>query len=368
MIRQRAAEVFPPGEFIRDEIEARGWSQADLAEILGRPVQAINEMIAAKKAITPETAQRLGEAFGTGAQFWLNVENTYRLSIVSSEDSGVSRRARLFEKGPIREMIRRNWVKDSNDLDTLEKSVAGFFELRSIDETPTFAFGAKKQSYDSTSASQIAWCYRAKQLAESLKVAGFSPDGIVDTIKRFRTLAGSVEGVQQVPAVLAELGVRFVIVEPLKSTKIDGAAFWLDDNSPVIALSMRYDRIDNFWFVLGHELAHIKNCDQSVDVELVGTGAQPMDEKPEFERKADKMAATLLVPAGAMKEFVSRHRPKYPRLVILGFAKKLGVHPGIIVGQLQYKNEISYSHSREMLRPVRDHIIEVALTDGWSVK
>ena len=361
MIKQRVAEVFPPGEYIKDEIEARGWSQADLAEILGRPVQVINEIIAAKKAITPETALGLGEAFGTGAQFWLNVENTYRLSTVSSEDTGVSRRARLFEKGPVREMIRRNWVEDSKDLDTLEKSIAGFFE-------PSFAFAAKKQSYESTSASQIAWCYRAKQLAESLKVAAFSPDGIVDTIKRFRTLAGSVEGVRRVPAVLAKLGVRFVIVEPLKSTKIDGAAFWLDDHSPVIALSMRYDRIDNFWFVLGHELAHIKNCDQSVDVDLVGTGAQPTDEKPEFEKKADEMAATFLISARAMQEFVSRHRPKYPKLVIRDFAKKLGVHPGIVVGQLQYRKEISYSHSREMLCPVRDHIIKVASSDGWSAK
>jgi len=69
-----------------------------------------------------------------------------------------------------------------------------------------------------------------------------------------------------------------------------------------------------------------------------------------------------------MQEFVSRHRPKYPKLVIRDFTKKLGVHPGIVVGQLQYRKEISYSHSREMLCPIRDHIIKVASSDGWSAK
>ena len=368
MTTHRAAEVFPPGEFIRDEIEARGWSQSDLAEILGRPVQAINEIIAAKKVITPETAQGLGDAFGTGAQLWLNLENSWRLSNVATEDTGVARRAQLFGKGPIREMIRRNWIKDSKDLDVLEASVTEFFELSSIDTTPSLAFAAKKQSYGSRSAAQTAWCYRAKQLSETLKPGTYAPNDIGDAITKFRKLSASVEGVRRVPNVLAELGVRFVVVEHLKSTKIDGAAFWLDENSPVIAMSMRYDRIDNFWFVLGHELAHIKNNDKSVDERLVGTGAQPTEEKPSYEKAADEMAATFLISERAMNEFISHHRPKYSKAAIEGFAKRLGVQPGIVVGQLQYRKEISYSHSREMLCPVREHIISAALTDGWNLK
>jgi len=68
------AEVFPPGDFIREELEAREWTQGDLAEILGRPLQAVNEIVAGKKAITPETAQGLGDAFGTGPELWMNLE------------------------------------------------------------------------------------------------------------------------------------------------------------------------------------------------------------------------------------------------------------------------------------------------------
>ena len=73
------AEVFPPGDFVREELEARGWTQDDLAEILGRPQRLVSEVITGKRAITAETAKGLGEAFGTSAQFWMNLEAAHRL-------------------------------------------------------------------------------------------------------------------------------------------------------------------------------------------------------------------------------------------------------------------------------------------------
>ena len=89
------AEVFPPGESIREELEARGWTQKDLAEILGRPLQAINGIVNAKKEITPQTAAELSQAFGTSPELWLNLEAAYRLSRVKTLDTGIARRARL---------------------------------------------------------------------------------------------------------------------------------------------------------------------------------------------------------------------------------------------------------------------------------
>src|SRR5665213_691828 len=88
------AEVFPPGEFIREEIEARGWSQVELAEILGRPPRLVSELIAGKRAITPETARALGEAFSTGAQFLVMLEGLFGDAEVEQDSSNsVSRRA-----------------------------------------------------------------------------------------------------------------------------------------------------------------------------------------------------------------------------------------------------------------------------------
>ena len=67
------AEVFPPGEFIREELEERGWTQEDFAAILGRSPRLVNEVIMGKRGITPETANGLSAAFGTSAQFWMNL-------------------------------------------------------------------------------------------------------------------------------------------------------------------------------------------------------------------------------------------------------------------------------------------------------
>ena len=87
------AEVFPPGDFIKEELEARGWSQADLAVIMGRPVQAINEILAGKKSITTDTARELATAFGVHPQLFLNLDNTYRLSLSKGDMAPVARRA-----------------------------------------------------------------------------------------------------------------------------------------------------------------------------------------------------------------------------------------------------------------------------------
>ena len=91
------AEVFPPGEFIRDEIEARGWTQAELAKILGRPLKTVSDILLGKRKITPETAHGLGEAFGVDPQFWLNLESAYKLSLVRTQKGDVAVRAKLRE-------------------------------------------------------------------------------------------------------------------------------------------------------------------------------------------------------------------------------------------------------------------------------
>ena len=124
------AEVFPPGEFIRDELEARGWTQTDLAEILGRPLKAVSEILTGKRAITPETATGLGEAFGVDPQFWMNLESAYRLSKVESKAGEVSRRAKLYAQAPVQDMIRRHWINDAEDIDGLEREVLQFLRRR----------------------------------------------------------------------------------------------------------------------------------------------------------------------------------------------------------------------------------------------
>ena len=101
-------DLFPPGEFIRDELKARNWTQRDLANILGRPVKSVNHILSAKTGITTKTAQELAAAFGTSAQFWLNLESAYRLAVERRDHVDVARRARMYEKAPISDMMRKS--------------------------------------------------------------------------------------------------------------------------------------------------------------------------------------------------------------------------------------------------------------------
>ena len=82
MSQRMPVEVFPPGDFIREELEERGWTQEVLAEVLGTSLRLVNEIITGRRAITPATARALGEAFDTGPTVWMNLESVYRLSQV----------------------------------------------------------------------------------------------------------------------------------------------------------------------------------------------------------------------------------------------------------------------------------------------
>ena len=70
--------AFPPGEYLRDELEARGWTVAEFAESIGLPVQAVSEILDTKQEITAETAMAISAALGTTPEVWLNLQTRYR--------------------------------------------------------------------------------------------------------------------------------------------------------------------------------------------------------------------------------------------------------------------------------------------------
>jgi HTH-type transcriptional regulator/antitoxin HigA len=366
-----AGEVFAPGEFLKEELEARGWTQVELAEILGRPPRLINEIIAGKRAITPETAKGLAEALGTSAELWMNLESAYQLHQVKL-DTSVARRAKLHSIVPIKDMVRRNWIEPSDNVEVLEQRVFSFFGIKNLDEKPTFWNAARKStSYQETGPAELAWLFRARQLAHAVQVAAFTAGALDRCLVRLKGLLQEPAETRHVPKILAESGIRFIVLEQLPHTRIDGVCFWLDEKSPVIALSFRFDRIDCFWHTLLHEIRHVEKFhglkdDGMLDRDICGENATPMNERPEIEREVDSLAAEFLIPQGELKNFIGRVRPFYYKKKIIGFARHIGVHPGLVVGQLQYRGEITYAHNREMLTKVRRAITESALTDGWG--
>jgi len=368
----KPAEVFPPGEFIKDELAERGWTQADLAEIVGRPLPAINQIINGARGITPETAMELAQAFGTSAELWLNLETAYQLSKVeSSENCNIRERAKLFETAPVKELQKRGWIKSGMPIDSLRAALNSFFSLPEINQLRVAARTSIQSS--ELTPEQLAWCVRAMQLAKAVPVKNYSKQSFRDCIKQLRALASFPESIRKVPAVLGEAGVRFVVVEHLQKSKIDGAALWLGCDGwdkPVIALSLRYDRIDSFWHTLFHECSHIINEDSYIlDIDLVSAERCLSSEAlSDIENRANEEAADWLIPKKTMHEFMFRHRPFYSKTKIIQFANMIKIHPGIIAGQLQHKGEITWAANREMLVKVRDILISGSMSDGWRKK
>ena len=370
MNNRMVAEMFPPGDFILEELEERNWSKGDLADIMGRPPQLVSALLKGTRKITLETAKDLAAAFGTSAEFWVNLDTGYRLwkkQTEGSEDdrSAVRSRARVFSIAPVADMVRRQWIPDvRSDADTLEREILKLLEIDSIEQTPMANFATRK-STPNLNYAHIAWFKRARQLAPAVHVSTFTPKKLNTAVTQLKALANNAEDVRHVPTVLAKAGVRFLVVEHISKTKIDGAAFWLSKREPVVVLSMRFGRIDSFWHTLAHELGHISEEDEeSLDNELIdGKNAGDLTLQ---ERKADEFACSMLVPQDRLSRFIAKHGRYFSKNNIRGLAKVIGVHPGIIVGQLQYQGAINYSHSREMLVNVRGTITDAALTDGWG--
>jgi HTH-type transcriptional regulator/antitoxin HigA len=373
------AEVFPPGEFIREELEAREWTQTDLAEILGRPLKLVSDIVLGKRTITPETAKGLGDAFGVDPQFFLNLESAYQLwRVEKHQEHGkeVSRRAHLYEKAPIRELLRRRWIERSENIDVLEQRVLDFYGIKTFSEEPTFWPVAARTSMPELTLTHWAWLARARHIARALTAARFSASNLPRVIERLKILLHAPEETRHVPKILAEEGIRLVLIEHLPSTKIDGACFWLDSDPrcPTIVLSLRYDRIDNFWHTLFHELGHLKEehglrkQHPPFDVDIFGETASPLEKLHGAERMVDAFAANALIPQQELNHWIARVGPLYSKEQIRGFAARLNVHPGIVVGQLQHRHipGIDWRHNREMLVQVRRFVVRAALTDGWG--
>jgi HTH-type transcriptional regulator/antitoxin HigA len=362
------ADTPPPGEFIREELEARGWSQRDLAYVLGVAEQSVNQIVSGKRGISAEMAKAMGDAFDVPAQFFVNLQSAYELSKARVPDPSVSRKAKLQGSFPLREMIRRGWVPDV-DTSVLEGHVARFFELENGSGTPEVAFAAKRSDSEEPPA-QIAWLFRVRQLAREMVVPPYSQRALKKALEGLNRLMVEPEEARHVPRVLSECGVCFVLVENLPGSKIDGVCTWLrDGTTPVIGMSTRYDRIDNFWFVLRHEIEHVllKHGVESavVDTELEGEKAGTGEGLSEEERLANAAASDFCVPRKQMDSFYNRKYPYFYEKDVIAFARSLGVHPGIVAGQLRWRLK-KWTLFSKLLVKVRFAVASSAIVDGWG--
>lgn len=363
MTRDRIpARVSPPGRIIQQEIEARGWTQQDLAAIMERPVQAINEIIKGSKQITPETALQLGAAFGTSPQFWLNLENNYRLWVAGKAGkteqaaSSIETRGKLYSLLPVREMQKRGWLRPTKSAEELEQAVCDFLGVADPYQPIPVNFRCSTGKEPDLS-SKLAWVKRVEQLALQKTVNTFEPDKFMSNLPDILKLSEQEESIQSLPEILAEYGICFVVVPCLPKTYIDGAAFFLK-GFPVVALSLRYDRVDSFWFNLCHEISHIvyDHGQSFLDVNLFEeTGEETVSS--DEETSANERATEWLIDPEEYKRFLRSVKwPYLSRQVIVDFAKTQRRHPGIILGRLQREGHVSYRNLRELLPRVTSYL------------
>jgi HTH-type transcriptional regulator/antitoxin HigA len=358
-------EVPLPGMYIQEELDARAWSQRDLAFILGIEEAALNKIIKGKNGISVEMSKALAEAFDIDADFFSNLQKSYDLANSAAPDPAIARRALLQTKYPAREMIKRGWIKNA-EVGQLEKQLERFFHVDNDNNVAVVRHVAKKTNAgEAPTPLQEAWLYRVMQIADAMDCKPYSGRMLSDHVQMLKRLMLNANDVDRVPGILADCGLRFVIVEGLPNAKIDGVCLWLDDDRPVVGMTLRQDRIDNFWFVLWHELCHVLNNhgknEAIIDVELEGEKATDSAQ----EREANRYAADHCVPEGDMISFCARRNGFFSERDVLHFADKTKVHPGVVVGQIHNRTK-RFQLLRKYLVKIREYVLPVATTDGWG--
>ncbi len=367
-------DIEHPGVFIVEELDARGWAQTDLAYILGMSVPQLNKILKGKVDISVDMAASLGDAFDVPAEFFANLQKLYDLQKAKLPDPGVRTRAAWLSKFPVREMIKRGWIEETEP-DLLDLQMLRFFGKNSIQEIPfvgdgkVYSHAAKKNSgYDNTTPLQYVWLHRVIKIAETIDCPEYSEQSLRDNLSIIRAHMIDKDDLIQIPKILEECGVRFVLVEALPGAKIDGVCVWLGDQ-PVIGITTRLDRLDNFCFVLRHEIEHVLRGDGKeasfTPVDAFDGDYFNNDDRPNFEKIADEAAGEFCVPRKMLDSFVLRKSPFISEKDMLNFAARVKIHPSVVVGQIQNKTK-EYGWLRKYQRGIREYLFDWEHKDGWG--
>jgi HTH-type transcriptional regulator / antitoxin HigA len=373
MGQKKTVPVDHPGTFIAEELEARNWQQVDLAYILGMVPQQLNPLLTGKANITPDLAAALGDAFDMPADFFANLQKMYDLNRARPVDPGVRTRANWITVFPIREMIKRGWVEETEPT-LLDLQMMRFFGKNRVEDIPFIGDGeivphaAKKSAYKSTTPKQYAWLHRVMTIAKMIKAPPYSEVALKNNLRKIRAHLLDKDDLVRIPVILLECGVRFVLVEALPGSKIDGVCVWIDDQ-PAIGMTLRLDRLDNFAFVLRHEIEHVLRGDgrdaffAPVD-EIDGEFLDSTD-LPEEEVNANAAAAEFCVPQQQLNSFLLRKGEFISEQDVLALAARVEINPAVVIGQIQ-RTRKKYGWLRKYQTSIHGYLSDWKYIDGWD--
>lgn len=334
--------AIPPGETLSEMLEAVGMSQAELARRAGRPIQAINEIVAGTKEITADTALQLERVLGAPAHFWVRLEADYRVLKARIDD-----RKRLMEEVPLAalypyaQMAQHGWVKPTRDKVERVTELLQFFAVASLRGLvkKVCAVFRKSSKIEASREALIAWLRQGERQALEVQASPFNERGLLEALPALRSLTREApeEFEPRLKTILAENGVALVLVPHLSGTGAQGATRWHGSAKAIVQMSLRYKWADVFWFSLHHELGHILLHGRR---EFFIEGVETAD--TDREKEADDFATEQLIPGAEYSAFLSG-RTTYSHNDVVTFAGKIGVAPSIVVGRLHHDGLIPHS-------------------------
>ena len=353
---RHAARVFHPGIILMDELNDRQLTQAEFSAIIDRPARTVNEIIKGKRGITPETAEVIGAALGTSADMWLGMQAEFDLFILNQKRQGknqeIRKRSELYNLFPIADLVRRQYIKTKKKVDELEHDVLTLLGVTSLDDFRSRSLALYRTSDGDIVQSYLkSWILLGKSKATELKGIGeYKKTKLTDFAPKIRTYSKRGEGIKEIILELNKIGVRVIVLPHFSKTRVDGAACWLDNKNPVVLLSLRYDRIDNFYFTLLHEIGHLLLHDATktfVDIDIY----RQTDNQQ--EKEANEFATKSLGLENVSDEL------KYQELtpsVLSRKSNQLEIHPGLLIGHLQHMQLLEYSSYRKLLTRISGSI------------
>lgn len=336
----------PPGDTIIDFLSAKNLSKEDLADEFGQRLEWVESLINGKTRIDDRIARDLESALGASAAFWVNRETQYRedLARVNCNTQAPEDEREWLKSLPLADMVKYGWVKKHSTLKNKLEECLKFFNVSTIKEwheqyhnSLEVAAFRTSLAYEQKPAAVAAWLRQGERIADSISCQAWSKEKFQAVLPQIRAMTRWRDPAQFLPEIkklCAECGVAVVIARAPSGCRASGATKFLDNNKALLMLSVRYKAEDHFWFTFFHEAAHlILHTDKAVFLEQ--TDSLFTDEEDE----ANQFSADFLIPPVHQEELRSL-QPKYKEIV--RFAVKVGISPGIVVGQMQHKKLLNH--------------------------
>ena len=353
----RARAVSPPGETLGELLQEREISQIELARRMGRPANAINEIVLGNKEITEDSALELERVLGTPAHFWLAREAKYREFLARERDAEkADGRIQWLDQLPLKALQSVGALPSGRLTASFKASLVEpalrFFGVASPEgwenqyQRVQVAFRRSNPKEQTNNAAITAWLRLGEVQASKTRLARYSAEKLQASIADMRNLStqNAVAIHSGLTQLCADAGVVLVFIPPIAGTHVSGVARWLGDR-PVIQLSLLGKWNDRFWFSFFHEVAHIlKHPKKAVfldDASAGHTTAHP------DEIEADRFASESLISTAQERQL---GQVALTEQGIRQFAQRIGIHPGIVVGRLQHLGLLAQASTLNALK------------------